>query len=607
LKTSILKAYFYREDQEDEIEEAEEAKNEVLEEEEKGESEGSGEELMEKMKEDYEAIPELDKYEANPVDEEKVEPMTLNERRAADRDLNERDKTEMKNWKRNPAAMDEEMEDDLEEAAKRREFRLRQKERARTAENEPYADETINYLDIEDLKGKTSDWIKQGRTVNWIKTNFSKFLREFRLDANTCVYEQRITEMCTNNKQSLEVTYGHLTQKSPTLALWLAEHPATIIPILNEEATYIVNELFPSYANIHSEIYVKIKDLPIEDKLRELRQTNLKGLVKVKGVITKSTGVFPQLKQANFICKKCGCRKGPFFMSSTEKLNLGTCLTCQSKNSFGLDDEKSVYRNYQKITIQETPGTVPAGRVPRQKDVILLDDNIDIARPGDEVEITGIYNHYYDIGMNMKHGFPVFNTTIEANYVRRLEEMEITELTEQDKKQIIDLSKDPNIGSRIMASIAPSIFGHEFVKTALALAMFGGMPKDVGGKHRIRGDINVLLLGDPGTAKSQFMKYVENAVHRAVYTTGKGASAVGLTAGVRKDPMTKEWTLEGGALVLADKGICLIDEFDKMNDKDRTSIHEAMEQQSISISKAGIVTSLQVCFSILPKNRHDAA
>jgi len=144
-----------------------------------------------------------------------------------------------------------------------------------------------------------------------------------------------------------------------------------------------------------------------------------------------------------------------------------------------------------------------------------------------------------------------------------------------------------------------SIYGHENIKTAIALSLFAGVSKDVKRKHRIRGDINVLLLGDPGTAKSQFLKYVEKTAHRAVFTTGQGASAVGLTASVRKDPVTREWTLEGGALVLADKGTCLIDEFDKMNDADRTSIHEAMEQQSISIAKAGIVTTLQARCAII--------
>ncbi len=131
------------------------------------------------------------------------------------------------------------------------------------------------------------------------------------------------------------------------------------------------------------------------------------------------------------------------------------------------------------------------------------------------------------------------------------------------------------------------------------MSLFGGVSKDIGKKHRIRGDINVLLLGDPGVAKSQFLKYCEKTAHRAVYSTGQGASAVGLTASVKKDPLTREWTLEGGALVLADNGLCLIDEFDKMSDKDRTSIHEAMEQQSISISKAGIVTTLQARCAVI--------
>merc|ERR1712061_353196 len=164
---------------------------------------------------------------------------------------------------------------------------------------------------------------------------------------------------------------------------------------------------------------------------------------------------------------------------------------------------------------------------------------------------------------------------------------------------IMALSKDERIGERIMASISPSIYGHDDIKRALALTLFGGQPKDKSDKHRVRGGLNVLMCGDPGTAKSQFLKYLEKIAPRAIFTTGQGASAVGLTAYVQRSPMTQEWTLEAGALVLADKGVCLIDEFDKMNDADRTSIHEAMEQQTISISKAGIVTTLKARCSVI--------
>lgn len=215
--------------------------------------------------------------------------------------------------------------------------------------------------------------------------------------------------------------------------------------------------------------------------------------------------------------------------------------------------------------------------------------------------------------MNTQHGFPVFATIIEANYISKREDAFASfRLTEDDETEILKLSRDPHIGEKIVNSIAPSIYGHEDIKLALALALFGGEAKEVKNSHRIRGDINVLLVGDPGTAKSQFLKYIEKTAYRAVYTTGQGASAVGLTASVRKDPVTKEWTLEGGALVLADNGICLIDEMDKMNDQDRTSIHEAMEQQSISISKAGIVTSLRARCSVIAaanpiKGRYDSS
>ena len=270
------------------------------------------------------------------------------------------------------------------------------------------------------------------------------------------------------------------------------------------------------------------------------------------------------------------------------------------------------------MTLQESPGSVPAGRLPRHREVILLWDLIDSAKPGEEIvciffdswaiyytltskqEVTGIYRNNFDASLNAKNGFPVFSTIIEANHINKKEDLFAAfRLTEEDEKEVRALARDDRIRKRIIKSIAPSIYGHEDIKTAIALSLFGGVSKDVKRKMRIRGDINVLLLGDPGTAKSQFLKYVEKTAHRSVFATGQGASAVGLTASVRKDPVTREWTLEGGALVLADKGHCFIDEFDKMNDQDRTSIHEAMEQQTISISKAGIVTTLQARCAIV--------
>jgi len=262
--------------------------------------------------------------------------------------------------------------------------------------------------------------------------------------------------------------------------------------------------------------------------------------------------------------------------------------------------EQTLYRNYQKITLQESPGRIPAGRIPRSKDVILLADLCDQCKPGDELEVTGIYTNNYDGSLNTDQGFPVFATVIIANHVVVKDSKQVVQsLTDEDIATIQKLSKDPRIVERVVASMAPSIYGHDYIKRALALALFGGESKNPGEKHKVRGDINLLICGDPGTAKSQFLKYIEKVAPRAVFTTGQGASAVGLTAYVRRNPVSREWTLEAGALVLADQGVCLIDEFDKMNDQDRTSIHEAMEQQSISISKAGIVTSLQARCTVI--------
>jgi DNA replication licensing factor MCM2 len=321
----------------------------------------------------------------------------------------------------------------------------------------------------------------------------------------------------------------------------------------------------------------------------------------------------PPSQLVKYDCVKCRYVIGPFAQADDGgATKLGSCPNCQSKGPFTVNSAETLYQNYQKITVQEAPGTVPAGRLPRSKEVILRHDLIDAARPGELVDVTGVYTHAHDTGLNARHGFPVFATLLEANHVAKRSDAEAAfRLTDDDRAEMHALAADPRIGDRIAASIAPSIYGHTNIKFGLALALFGGQEK-ARGAHRLRGDINVLLLGDPGTAKSQFLKYVEKVAQRAVFATGKGASAVGLTAAVHKDPVTREWTLEGGALVLADRGVCLIDEFDKMNDADRVSIHEAMEQQSISISKAGIVTSLRArCAVIAAANpvggRYDAS
>lgn len=445
------------------------------------------------------------------------------------------------------------------------------------------------------------EWIAQERTRREIKKRFRTFLRKYRVNgAGSYIHQTKIKEMCLANRVSMHVSYVHLSENDAILAIWLADVPKDMIQIFDEVLKEEVLAMFPHYQKISQDVHVRITDLPISDKLRDLRQAHLNSLIRVSGVITRRTGVFPQMRAVAYDCA-CGMTLGPFKIEGGVEVRPSICSSCNTAGPFKLNSQKTQYGNYQKITLQESPGSVPPGRVPRYKDVILLGDLIDIARPGDEIEVTGIYMHTSNSLSKDRGGFPVFSTIIEANCVQKKGGDSNAGLSDEDRRAIRRLSTDPQIMERILRSIAPSIYGHRHVKTALALSLFGGCAQECGsmGTHRVRGDINVLLLGDPGTAKSQLLKYAEKIAPRAVYTTGKGASAVGLTAGVHRDPMTKEWTLEGGALVLADQGMCLIDEFDKMNEQDRTSIHEAMEQQTISVSKAGIVTSLQARCAVL--------
>ena len=471
-------------------------------------------------------------------------------------------------------------------------------------------DEDAINLNNEEMTADT-DLQSNPRLLSKIKRNFKEFLRTFvdeKWGADQAAYLARIDNMASENGSSLPLIFQpDLINNSPMLASWISEFPAKILPVLHETCLNLVKELYEVYKGNNREVCVRIENFPVHDHIRNLRGFHMNKLVNISGVITKRGSVHPCLRTLFLDCLRCGFLNGPHHVKDsdgamTEISRLAgskRCPECQSNGPFQVNREETVYRNYQLVTVQETPGSVPAGRMPRSKEVIITGDLVDSVRPGDQVEVVGIFKSKMDGMANIRNGFPVLRSNIEANAVRRRNELKIGSLGEEDKREILELSKDPNIRERLIASVAPSIYGEKHMKTCISMAMFGGKQKLVAGKHRIRGDINVLILGDPGMAKSQCLKYVEKTFHRTVYTTGKGASAVGLTASVRKDNLTGEYVLEGGALVLADSGICLIDVFDKMNDQDRTSIHEAMEQQSISISKAGIVTSLSARCAVI--------
>ncbi|ANZ76184.1 BA75_03085T0 [Komagataella pastoris] len=606
----------------DDEQEIEEEEIPIIDEEELDEEDDAEDLIGDNMFDDYRQNRDQDRYDIDQIDDNEYEQMDPEERRKVDKLLNEKDRLQ-----KQALAVDRDIYlgdgADMDVEIDTRTGLPVQSRRRRTAYDDdrlgndddeledidPLAEE-LTLESLADVKAESIlQWILTPNVNRTIARELKSFLLEYTDENGRSVYGARIRALGEVNSESLDVSYTHILESKAILALFLASCPEQILQIFDVVAMEATELHYPDYAQIHSEVHVRITDFPNISNLRELRETHLNALVRVTGVVTRRTGVFPQLKYVKFDCLRCHMVLGPYIQDSTQEVKVSYCTNCQSRGPFKMNAERTLYRNYQRITLQEPPGAVPPGRLPRHREIVLLWDLVDAAKPGEEVDITGVYKNSYDGALNAHNGFPVFATVIEANCLRRrdasgstnpaLDSAGSVPWTDEDESQIVQLSKQKGIVDKIIGSMAPSIYGHRDIKAAIACSLFGGVPKDINGKHSIRGDINVLLLGDPGTAKSQILKYVEKTAHRAVFATGQGASAVGLTASVRKDPVTREWTLEGGALVLADKGTCLIDEFDKMNDQDRTSIHEAMEQQSISISKAGIVTSLQARCSII--------
>ncbi|KAJ3027104.1 UNVERIFIED_CONTAM: MCM DNA helicase complex subunit [Siphonaria sp. JEL0065] len=428
-------------------------------------------------------------------------------------------------------------------------------------------------------------------------------------------YKEKIKKMMLTGGRRLIVNINTIRDFSPEYARGILKNPMDFIPPFDKAVKEIALALdaLPELRMRAARDGTRIEDLNFyvgfEGSFgdaylgpRDLSASHLGRVVCLEGIVTKCSLVRPKVARSVHYCDKTS-------MFITREYRDGTSLghSIPTGSTYPKEDEDgnpltteyglSTYRDFQTLTIQEMPERAPAGRMPRPVDVILDDDLVDIAKPGDRVQIVGVYR---SMGKGNNSSSATFRTAILANNVRHMGRETLQPvLSEVDLTNIRKIGKKANVFELLSTSLAPSIYGHDMIKKAILLLLLGGMEKNLENGTHIRGDINMLMIGDPSTAKSQMLRFVLNTAPLAIATTGRGSSGVGLTAAVTQDKETGERTLEAGAMVLADRGVVCIDEFDKMSDIDRVAIHEVMEQQTVTIAKAGIHTSLNARCSVI--------
>uniref|UniRef100_A0AAR2J6H6 DNA replication licensing factor MCM7 n=1 Tax=Pygocentrus nattereri TaxID=42514 RepID=A0AAR2J6H6_PYGNA len=346
---------------------------------------------------------------------------------------------------------------------------------------------------------------------------------------------------------------------------------------------------YPSELMRRFEVYFRPPSTLKPKVVRDVKADSIGKLVTVRGIVTRATEVKPMMAVATYTCDQCGAETYqpiaspsfmPLIMCPSQE-----CVTNKSGGRLYLQTRGSKFVKFQELRIQEHSDQVPVGNIPRSMTVYARGENTRVAQPGDHVAVSGVFLPLLRSGFRQAVQGLLSETYLEAHSITLMNKTEDDELgTEDLSEEELRQITEEDFYEKLAGSIAPEIYGHEDVKKALLLLLVGGVEQAPRGM-KIRGNINICLMGDPGVAKSQLLSYIDRLAPRSQYTTGRGSSGVGLTAAVMRDPVTGEMTLEGGALVLADLGVCCIDEFDKMADADRTAIHEVMEQQTISIAK----------------------
>ncbi|WP_295600529.1 minichromosome maintenance protein MCM [uncultured Methanobrevibacter sp.] len=420
-------------------------------------------------------------------------------------------------------------------------------------------------------------------STNKTQTSTAKFEEFFATSYKDDVFE--ILEKYPDER-SLTVNYQSLEIFDPDLADLLIDKPEEVI----EAAQIAIKNIDPLVKD--ADINIRFENLSNVIQLKDLLSKYIGTFVAADGIVRKTDEIRPRIETGVFECRGCMRLHEVEQTSGNHIIEPSLCSECGGR-SFRLLQEESKYIDTQTARMQEPLENLSGGTEPKQMLMILEDDLVDELNPGDKVRITGTLKTFREERSGK------FKNYIYVNHIEPLEqEFEELSLSEEDEEKIIELSQDPHIHDKIIRSTAPSIRGYPNVKEAIALQLFGGASKQLEDETKLRGDIHILIVGDPGIGKSQILKYVSRLAPRSIYTSGKGTSGAGLTAAAVRDELGG-WSLEAGALVLGDQGNVCVDELDKMRSEDRSALHEALEQQTVSIAKAGIMATLNSRCSVL--------